>query len=234
MFITGTPLEHRSVLSGIAHCSNCGALMTVAGTNYACPANIEGGAEHCSTTPIDAGRLVGQVVAQLVKRVMTDSTIALLTNDIQETASAKSRMQKERLQTSESSIEGLNSRKEKLLRPVEQGLAKYPDVAGEINDINATSMGLSYESKIARDEIDKLAFISDREGLREDARDIATYIDHADPEETRELVNIFIQDIHVGPRWTEIFYSHPMPDKQDRARITSDLIKPDRDTNQTQ
>ena len=231
MFKTGTPLEHRSVLSGIAHCSNCGALMTVVGTHYACPANMEGGAEHCSTTPIDAERLV---VAQPVKRVMTDSAIALLTNDIQEMASAKSRMQKERLQTSESSTEGLNSRKEKLLSPVEQGLTKYPEIAGEINDINATSMGLSYESKIARDEIDKLAFISDRDGLREDARDIATYIDHADPEETKELVDIFIQDIRVGPRWTEIFYSHPMPDEQDRARVTSDRIEPDRDTNQNQ
>jgi hypothetical protein len=82
--------------------------MTVVGTHYACPANMEGGAEHCSTTPIDAERLV---VAQPVKRVMTDSAIALLTNDIQEMASAKSRMQKERLQTSESSTEGLNSRK---------------------------------------------------------------------------------------------------------------------------
>jgi hypothetical protein len=88
--------------------------MTVVGTHYACPANMEGGAEHCSTTPIDAERLVRLVrlvVAQPVKRVMTDSAIALLTNDIQEMASAKSRMQKERLQTSESSTEGLNSRK---------------------------------------------------------------------------------------------------------------------------
>ena len=150
MFKTAALPEHRTALSGVAHCSNCGTLMTVVGDNYVCPVNIEGGPKPCSTTPVNAVRLVRQVITQLLKRVMTDSTIALLTNDIEQMASAKSRMQQERLQTSESSIEGLNRRKEKLLRPVEQGHAKYTEIAGEINEINATSMGLSYESKIAR------------------------------------------------------------------------------------
>ena len=228
MFKTAALPEHRTALSDVAHCSNCGTLMTVVGDNYVCPVNIGGGPKPCSTTPVNAVRLVRQVITQLLKRVMTDSTIALLTGDIQRTALAKSGLQQQRLQKSEASIEGLNRLKKEVLHPVEQELTTYPEVAGEINRINAASMGLAYESKIAQDELDKLAFISDSEGLREDAQDIATCLDDAAPEETKELVNMFVRDIRVGPGSAEVFYSHPLPDEQGRARITSDLIPLDR------
>ena len=133
-------------------------------------------------------------------------------------------MQQQRLQDAEASLKDLGRLKQQVLRPVEQKLATYPDVAEEVNRINAAGMGLVYESQVAQDEIEKLAFISDTEGLREDARDITAHLDDADLEETMKLLSIFVRDIRVGAESADVFYSHPLPDEQGHARVTSDLI----------
>ena len=224
MFKTSTLPEHQTPLNGPARCSNCGTPMKVVGDNYVCPANTKGGPDRCPTTPVNTGSLVRQVATQILKRIMTDDTIALLTKDVQQTASEKSSMQQQRLQDAEASIKDLGRLKEQVLQPVEQKLATYPEVAEEVNRINATRMGLVYESQIALDELEKLAFISDTEGLRKDAQDITTHLDDADLEETMKLLSIFVRDIRVGAESADVFYSHPLPDEQGHARVTSDRI----------
>ena len=224
MFKTATLPEHQSPPNGLVHCANCGTAMTAIGVNYVCLVNAKRGPDRCPTKPVNAERLVAQAVTQLLKRVINDSTIALLTGDIQQTASEASSRQQERLQCSESSIEELDRLKEQVLRTAEQKLATYPEGTEEINHINAIKTGLAHESRIAREELDKLAFISNTEGLREDARDIANHLEDVGPEETRELLNIFVREIRVGPESAEVFYSHPLPDEQNHPRITSDRI----------
>ena len=224
MFKTSTLPEHQTPLKSPAHCSNCGAPMNVVGDNYVCPANTKAGPDRCPTPPVNTGSLVRQVATQLLKRIMTDDTIELLTRDVQQTASENSGMQQQRLQDAEASLKDLGRLKQQVLLPVEQKLATYPDVAEEVNRINAAGMGLVYESQVAQDEIEKLAFISDTEGLREDARDITAHLDDADLEETMKLLSIFVRDIRVGAESADVFYSHPLPDEQGHARVTSDLI----------
>ena len=224
MFKPTTILRYETHLNGLAHCSNCGASMTAIGDNYVCPTNTGPGPDRCPTTPVNNERLLRQVAVKVLERVMNESTIELVTEDVRRMADDKSTMQRQRLHRSESSIKDLSSLLEQVLYPVEQELATYPEVAEEVNRISAAKMGLAYESQIAQDELDKLAFISAPDGLREDARNIATYLDDAGPAETMELLNLFVRDIRVGPESAEVFYSHPLPDEQGRARITSDLI----------
>ena len=224
MFKASTLPDHQNPPSGSAHCSNCGAPMGVVGDNYVCPANTKGGPDRCPTTPVNTGALMRQVATQVLKRIMTEDTIGRLTRDVQQTASEKSSMQQQRLQDAEASLKDLGRLRQKVLRPVEQKLATYHEVAEDINRINATGMGLAYESHVAQDEIEKLAFISDTEGLREDAQDITTLLDDADLEETMQLLSIFVRDIRVGAESAGVFYSHPLPDEQGHARVTSDLI----------
>ena len=228
MFKRTTILGRETHLNSLAHCSNCGASMTAIGDNYVCPTNTGPGPDRCSTTPVNTGRLVRQVATKVLKRVVNESVIETLTEDVRRIAEEKSTMQRQRLHRSESSIKDLSGLLEQVLYPVEQELATYPEVAEEVNRINAAKMGLAYESQVAQDELDKLAFISAPDGLREDARNIATYLDDAGPAETMELLNIFVRDIRVGPESVEVFYSHPLPDELGRARITSDLIPLDR------
>ncbi len=208
----------------LAHCSDCGTAMTVTGGNYICPMNLKRGQDRCTTSPINVASLIRQVAAQLLRRVITDETITLLTEDIQQTAAEKSSMQRQSLQNTEASIKDLGKLKEQLLHLVEQKLATYPEVADEVSRINATRMGLAYESQVAQDELDKLAFISDPEGLRKDAHDITSCLDDLDPEQTRALLGIFVREIRVGPDSAEVLYSHPLPDEQGHARVTSDLM----------
>ena len=224
MFKASTLPDHQNPPSGPAHCSNCGTPMNVVGDNYVCPANAKGGPDRCPTMPVNTGTLMRQVATQLLKRVMTDDTITLLTKDVQQTASESASMQGQRLQDAETSLKDLGRLKQQVLQPVEQKLATYPDVAEEVNRINATAMGLAYQSQVAQEELDKLAFISDSEGLRGDAQDITTLLDDADLEETMQLLSIFVRDIRVGAESAGVFYSHPLPDEQGHAWVTSDLI----------
>ena len=224
MFKPATLADHQTPPNDPVHCANCGTPMTAIGANYVCSKNAKRGPDRCPTTPVNAESLVTQVVTQLLKRVINDSTIEMLTGDIQETASEASSRQQEQLQSSESSIEELDLLKGEVLQTVEQKLATYPEVAEEINHINAIKMGLAYESQVAQEELDKLTFISNTEGLREDARDIITHFQDAEPEEIRALLNIFIREIRVGPELAEILYSHPLPDEQNHPRIASDRI----------
>ena len=220
---TATIPEPQTSLNELAHCSSCGTTMAVIGDNYVCPVNSEHGPDRCPTTPVNAGGLVRQVATQLLKRVMTDDTITLLIEDIQQTAAEKSSLQRQRLQNTEASIKDLGKLKEQILHPVEQKLATYPDVAEEVSRINASRMGLVYESQVAQEELDKLAFISDAEGLRRDAQDI-TFFDDADLEQTNAMLSKFVQEIRVGLESAEILYSHSLPDEQGHALVTSDLI----------
>ena len=174
--------------------------------------------------PTGIGRLTVQVTTRLLKRVMNENAIAALTADVQQASSEISRTQEKRLRRSESSIEELDALKARVLQPVEQNLATYQEVAEAVHRINVAKTGLAYESQVAQEEIDKLAFIGDPDGLREDARDMAAHLEDADPEEVRELLNLFVREIRVGPKWAEVIYSNPLPDGQNRATAASDHI----------
>ena len=224
MFKTATLPEHRNPLNTPVKCSNCGALMTLIGANYVCPNNDDPGTDRCPTTPVDAEKLTVQVATQVLTRIMNDSTVAVLTADIQQITSGSSSAQEERLQGTESVIREVDEFKERILQPVEQELATYREVAEQVHRLNSLRMGLAYESQIAQEEIDKLAFIGDTEGLEKDARDIAEHLQDAGPEETTGLLNIFVQEIRVGPGSAEIIYTHPLPDEHNHPKVASDQI----------
>ena len=78
--------EHQTSLHELAHCSVCGTSMTLIGDNYVCPVNAERASDRCYNTSVNAGTLVHAVTTQLLKRVMTDDTVIMLTEDIQQTA----------------------------------------------------------------------------------------------------------------------------------------------------
>ena len=224
MFKTATLPEQRNPMDLPVNCDNCSTPMTTEGVYYLCPNNAGHGPHVCPTLPVNAEMLAVQVTTQLLKRLMNDDTVAVLAEDVLRTASEMSRRQGERLHSSESAIMELNQLKEQALRPVEQDLTTYQEAAADIHRINATTMGLAYESQIAQEELDKLAFISDREGLREDARDMAAHLDDADPGEIRQLLNIFVSEIRVGLELAEIFYTHPLPDDENRPEVGSDRV----------
>ena len=60
--------------------------------------------------------------------------------------------------------------------------------------------------------------------LKDTAQDPATYLDHAHPSETRQLLSMFIKSIDLNSDTMEITYKKPLPDRETRQEITSDLV----------
>ena len=216
--------EHVAALCDVAKCSNCGSRMTLGGQNYVCPNNTKKGSNHCSTGPVNGDMLVRKVITQSLKKALTDRNIKELVGDVRETLQLAALMQQERLRAAERTVEELNRRKEKLLLPMKRKFQADPQAAEQAHKLDAEITGFAYESHIARKEIDKLDFITDENGLVQVARDPATFLDHADPRDTRDLVNLFIQNVLIGARSVEIIYAITMQDPDKKDMVASDLL----------
>ncbi len=51
-----------------------------------------------------------------------------------------------------------------------------------------------------------------------------TYLPEDEPELTRELLNMMIEQIYAGPESAEILYAEPLPDDARRGLVESDLL----------
>ena len=57
-----------------------------------------------------------------------------------------------------------NAKRPAFLQLVEHGDKTYQDVAADIDELDRTTAGLAFESIVARNELEKIAFISDDRG----------------------------------------------------------------------
>ena len=212
--------ENAPELNGLVHCDNCGGQMLREAEDYICRANQPETGLDCPTTPINAAHLIRRVVPKLMKRVMTEKTLEGLVGDIKDQTRPKLELQQERLDQAETKIAALNQLRADLLKPVEQHSKAYGAVADRIARIEQASTGLAYEALVARNEMDKLNFITQEDGIRETAKDPETYLGDADPRDVRELLGLLIDDIRVSPGTARIIYSDLIPGAQtDRTTL---------------
>ena len=207
---TGTR-DHVRALNAIAHCSQCGTPLLKIGTNYCCPNSPYSLTNTCDTQPINAHLLLHLVVGQLIKRVINEQTTAQLLDAIQNEYGEKSRRVKDSLDRAEAAIMELNELKEQLVRPVEQGDKTYSEVIDRVEDIEQQTVGLSYEARLFRKEIDSYDFVTDAVRIKTNAADPATYLDGASPDDTRDLLNLFVKSVQVGNESIVIHYTDQVP-----------------------
>ena len=212
--------QQTGILTEVIHCDSCGSGMVLNKANYVCPNHDrEAG---CPTTSVDAERLAHQLMSTLVNRTMTPKNLSEIVESIQQGASDKLVTQQHKLDETESAIEQLNSERTEILTQVEYGKVPYTEVAGQLESIEGTRAGLAYESAVSREEIDKLAFVSDQEAIQSVALDVATYTDFAEPKLAKQLVETFIEDIRVSATSCTVTYTHPIPGSSDDELITSE------------
>lgn len=207
---TGTR-DHVRALNGIAHCSQCGTPLLKIGTNYCCPNSPYSLTNTCDTQPINADRLLHLVVGQLIKRVINEQTTAQLVEAIQKEYGEKSRRAMDNLDRAEAAIMELHELREQFVRPVEQGDNIYSEVIDRLEDIEQQTVGLSYEARLFRREIDAYDFITDEVRIKTNAVDPATYLDGASPDDTRDLLNLFVKSVEVGNESIVIHYTDQVP-----------------------
>ena len=163
----------------------------------------------------------------LVERIVTGETLQLISEKIRERTEANVHLQRERLEAAESAISRTNRRRMRVLQPVEQGNATYPDVADEMHEIEKAATGLAYESLIARDELEKLNYIRVGTGIRSTMTDLDTYLGGVNAEEVQELLDMTIQEVRVSNNAATVVYTEPIFSEEHPEGIRTDLISLD-------
>ena len=212
-------------LNGMVYCANCGAAMVHTGQRYYCPNTSVDSGRNCPTKPVHADHLRYMVVNELLNRLATDDAIQSITETIKETTNANADLQRQRMEQAEAAIAEANAKRPAFLQLVEDGDKTYKNVAAEIDELDRTTAGLAFESIVARNELEKIAFVSDEQGIRDAATSVDTWLGGNNPDEAQELLDLLVQKVTVGSESALIVYHVPMPAAEHPEGVTEDLVE---------
>ena len=207
---TGTR-DHARALNGIARCAQCGDALLKIGPYYSCLKSAYSLERNCSLQPVNGEKLIRLVVERLIKRVINDQTTSQLVTAIQDEFRDRSQRVQENLDRTEAAIMDLNDMREQGIHPAEQGDVAMSEVIDRVEEIEQQSLGLSYEARLFRKEIDTYNFITDEGRIKDNAQDPSTYLEGTTPEDTRDLLNLFVQSVDVGNDEIVINYTNQVP-----------------------
>ncbi len=134
------------------------------------------------------------------------------------------RAQRSKMEQTEAAIAKTNALRPAVLHALEHGTKTYDEVIDEIGELTQTEAGLTFESMVARNELDKIDFIRDEDGIKEATRNPQTYLGGNNPAETQELLDLIIQKVKVGTGSAVIVYEVPMPSDEDSQGVLQDLV----------
>ena len=220
---TGTR-DHVRILNGIVHCAHCSAPLLKAGTNYSCPTVITDRTDACPTKPIDGQELLYLVVDRIIGRTINDQTMDQIVVSLKSDYGERTRKVQDNLDRTESAIAELNVLKTNIVQQVEQGAQPFSDVSGQIEEINQTAIGLSYEARLSRRKIDEHDFVTDEDRIRANAQDLSTYLGEASPDDTKELIDMFVNRVDVGTDSVVIHYTDKVPGGTQSSDQASDRV----------
>ena len=203
--------DHERILNGVLQCASCGRPMLKVGASYVCATQVTGSKDPCPTKPVNAQELLQLTVAHIIDRTVNAQTLEQITGIIQDEYGQKARRSQDDLSRAEAAIAALNALKSKTVHAVENHDRPYRGVADEIDQVNQTAIALSYEARKSRREIDGYNFVSDPDRIKANALDPYTYLGAASPEDTRDLLDMFISSIEVGEDWITINFTDNLP-----------------------
>ncbi len=220
-----TVYQTKPTLNGMVSCANCGAAMANTGQRYHCPNSGVDSGHDCPTKPVYADHLLYAVVSEMINRFATDENIQSITDTIKETASANAQVQRTRMEQAEAAIADAKSKKPAFLQLVEHGAKTYQDVAADIAALDSATAGLAFESIVAKNELEKIAFVSDEQGIRETSTSMDTWLGGNNTEEAQELLEIMVQQVMVSSNSALVVYHMLMPTEEHPEGITEDLVQ---------
>ena len=216
--------DHERVLSGLLRCASCERTMLKIGVNYRCPTQVVDSQGACPTPPINAYQLLQLTIGHIIDRTINEQTKEQLTGIIQDEYAEKTHRSQNNLDQAEEAIAALNTLKNQTIHTVEHQDKPYSDVADEIERINKNTIALSYEARKSRREIDGYNFVSDPDRIKASALDLETYLGSASPENTRELLDMFVRSIEAGEDLIIINFTDNVPGTGQPGQDLSDRI----------
>ena len=212
-------------LNDMVYCANCSAAMAQTGQNYYCPNNSTDSRRNCTTKPVHADHLRYTVINELLNRLTTDDALQNIVETINETTNANAHIQRQKMEQAEAAIAEANAQRQAFLQLVENGDKTYQDVAADIDELDCTTAGLAFESIVAKNELEKIAFVCDEQGIRDAATSVDTWLGGNNPEEAQELLDLLVQKVTVGSESALIVYHAPMPAAEHPEGVTEDMVE---------
>ena len=222
--IHGTATEGRLTLDGRVFCANCGWQMRNTSRRYYCPhATVDSGGT-CSTRPLNAQRLLRSVVIQMISRLATEETVESISQDIRNSTRENARIQRGRMEQAEAAIAEARAHSNAGPQVEENVGNSREEMTDEITAFDTAIVGLAFQAMVARNELDKIEFVSDEVGLREAIKDPETYMGANSPEDAQELLDLLVRKVTVGNGQATVHYEQTMPSGNNSQGILKDRI----------
>ena len=219
-----TAVKSKPSLNGMVFCAVCGSEMADTGRRYYCPNTTVDAGSSCNVSPTDAQDLLSSVVTRIANRLATRETVQRVTEAIGEITGAIARDHRRIMESSEAGIYDANAQRLAILHAIEDGAKTYEIAAAEIAELNRRSTGLAVESMVSRNELDKIEYINDVEGIQEAMTDPGTYLGGYGNEETQELLELLVGKVLVDSGSAKIVYRGPLPSDGYPEGIREDLV----------
>ena len=207
-------IQYLHLLAGLVRCQPCGTEMTAThnpDNRYVCPTLMERGPDDCTTPPIDAEYLDRLVVTRMVENVLTNENLQTVINIAQEQSGKMALQHRAELETISDRLAGQNRPRRELMAAVETERTTFAKVAGRVQELNDTKTKLEAQAMEAKKQLDLQAFMSDEARIRENARNIDTYLRAVNKETVREMIRTLIREVLVRPGTATLRYAIPMP-----------------------
>ena len=207
-------IQYLHLLAGLVRCQPCGTEMTAIhdpDNRYVCPTLMERGPDDCTTPPIDAEYLDRLVVTRMVENVLTGKNLQTVINIAQEQSGKMALQHRAELETISDRLAGQNRPRRELMTAVETERTTFAEVAGRVQELNDAKTRLEVQAIEAKKQLEIQEFVSDEARIRENARNIDTYLRAVNKETVREMIRTLIREVLVGPGAATLRYTIPMP-----------------------
>lgn len=200
-------------------CGNCGARMVKTERLYHCSKSSGELSSACTTSPVPAEWLTRLVLRRVLERLETEETVQSITENIIDVTAVNAKVQLSRMEQAEAEIT-----KALADQPAEHGGNTEADTDGSLSELDQVTAGPSFEYMVASNELSKINFLRDREGIQETVRDPNTFLTPDVAEESQELLELLVRAVRVDSGSASVFYEVPLPPGEQLQGVRHDVV----------
>ena len=207
-------IKNLHLLAGLVRCQPCGTELTAThdpDNRYVCPTLMERGPDDCTTPPIDTAYLDRLVVTKMVENVLTGKNLQTVIKIAQEQSGKMALQHQAELETISDRLAGQNRPRRELMTAVETERTTFAEVAGRVQEMNDAKTRLEAQAMEAKKQLDLQEFLSNEGRIRENTRNIDTYLRAVNRETVQEMIRTLIREVLVRPGTATLRYTIPIP-----------------------
>ena len=215
--ITGL-VDHGYAVQDLVHCAECDNPMHFNGNEFICPGNESAVTGGCQTPATDADTLLRNVMGCLIGRLMTPRVTQALVDSLDQEIIEESETLDNQYRDKYEELRSLETRRNWLEKISPREEEEKRQLLPRIDKVEMETQSLYEQTGL-------VPFIRHPDRMKARAQDPQTYLDDAQPADTRELIGTFVEDIRVGAKSVELVYIDPLPDEENGLSVTSEHIE---------